>query len=166
MNLSLADKVSLSRIPLTIFFILFINNKVLLLIILAFVIISDILDGYLARRNKNTTKFGASLDPLMDKIFIVTAFIIFLINNSITTLQFIFLIIRDVYSISEMILIPLLKNNKFHKASLFGKITTSLHFLLITMLILNIKFTGIVVILVLISSIITIFGYVKSRWLK
>ncbi len=165
MKLSLADKVSLSRIPLTILFILFIGNQFLSLIILTLVIISDILDGYLARKSK-TTKFGATLDPLMDKFFIVTTFIFFLTNQEISFIQFLFLIIRDIYSISEMTLIQLLKSEKSHKANIFGKITTTLQFIAIGFLILRINLVNPLVIIILISSLITIISYIRSRWLK
>lgn len=38
--------------------------------------LTDLLDGYLARRLKQTTKFGAFLDPVADKIIVCTALVL------------------------------------------------------------------------------------------
>ena len=38
--------------------------------------LTDLLDGYLARRLKQTTKFGAFLDPVADKIMACTALVL------------------------------------------------------------------------------------------
>ena len=38
--------------------------------------LADLLDGYLARRLKQTTKFGAFLDPVADKIIVCTALVL------------------------------------------------------------------------------------------
>lgn len=42
-------------------------------------VLSDILDGYLARRNKETTDFGRIADPFVDKIIVCGGFIIFVL---------------------------------------------------------------------------------------
>ena len=38
--------------------------------------VTDALDGYLARRLKQTTSFGAFLDPVADKLLVVTALVV------------------------------------------------------------------------------------------
>ena len=38
--------------------------------------VTDWLDGYLARRLNQTTPFGAFLDPVADKLIVVTALVI------------------------------------------------------------------------------------------
>ena len=45
-------------------------------------VLSDILDGYLARRNKETTDFGRIADPFVDKIIVCGGFIIFVVFAS------------------------------------------------------------------------------------
>ena len=58
------------------------------------------------------------------------------------------------------------KHKKYHKASVFGKLTTTLQYFLILALILNINIKNILITLIVIFSIITIIGYFKERWLK
>jgi len=40
--------------------------------------ITDWLDGYLARKLKQTSKFGAFLDPVADKLIVITALLLLL----------------------------------------------------------------------------------------
>ena len=38
------------------------------IIVVFFIVISDVMDGYIARKNKNTTDFGKVIDPVADKV--------------------------------------------------------------------------------------------------
>ncbi|MGQ9632140.1 MAG: CDP-diacylglycerol--glycerol-3-phosphate 3-phosphatidyltransferase [bacterium] len=44
-------------------------------------IVSDVLDGYFARRGNQVTDLGKLLDPLMDKIIVISALILFVENG-------------------------------------------------------------------------------------
>ncbi len=43
---------------------------------------TDWLDGYLARRLNQTTPFGAFLDPVADKLIVVSALVLLIANHS------------------------------------------------------------------------------------
>lgn len=45
--------------------------------------LTDLLDGYLARKMKLTTKFGAFLDPVADKIIVCTALVLIVEHYSL-----------------------------------------------------------------------------------
>lgn len=80
--MNLANKLTITRIVLTIVFVvaLTLNHlEGLILALLTFIIagISDLLDGKLARRFSIVTNFGILMDPLADKILICSAFIMF-----------------------------------------------------------------------------------------
>ncbi len=50
--------------------------------------LTDFLDGYLARRLKQTSKFGAFLDPVADKIMVCTALVLIVEYYSVRAGQF------------------------------------------------------------------------------
>jgi CDP-diacylglycerol--glycerol-3-phosphate 3-phosphatidyltransferase len=58
--------------------------------------ISDLLDGYFARKLNQVSELGKILDPLADKIFIISIGIILLIQNIIPLWFVIVIIVRDI----------------------------------------------------------------------
>jgi len=59
------------------------NNHLIALIIFIAAGITDFLDGYIARRFDLTTRLGAVIDPLADKLMLLTAIISLYIGNAI-----------------------------------------------------------------------------------
>lgn len=67
-----------------IFVYLFLNSHYVASIsIYAISFLTDLLDGYLARRHNWTTPLGKVLDPLADKLMLVAVLVCFFINDSI-----------------------------------------------------------------------------------
>jgi cardiolipin synthase len=56
---------------------------VVTIIIFLLISVSDLLDGYFARKLNSCTPLGALLDPLADKLFITTAFVLFAVFKEI-----------------------------------------------------------------------------------
>ncbi len=80
--MNLPNRLTILRIILTFIFIIFISLEGLSPKIIAFIIfiiasLTDYLDGYLARRNNQVTDFGKLMDPIADKILILSAFLVF-----------------------------------------------------------------------------------------
>lgn len=81
--MNLPNKVTLSRIVMTVFFVMalllprFPWGKTIAFWIFIAASITDWWDGWLARRSKLTTPFGILLDPLADKILTCAAFVCF-----------------------------------------------------------------------------------------
>ena len=83
MKLTFANKLTLGRILSVPFFIAalvyyiperdYLRYAALIIFLLA--IITDVIDGYVARRHHQKTKAGAILDPLADKFLLLSAFI-------------------------------------------------------------------------------------------
>ena len=63
---------SLLRVPLAACFVVFVNHPRAALLVLAAAGASDMLDGWLARRYQMVTTTGAALDPITDKVFVLT----------------------------------------------------------------------------------------------
>ncbi len=92
---------SLLRIPVLLIVIYFIkeNNNELTLFFLMIAVITDILDGYIARRNNQETTLGRILDHVIDKIFFNSiAFSLYLFRG--LPLYFVLILfIRDLVSL-------------------------------------------------------------------
>lgn len=75
-----ANRITMSRLVLTVLFVLALNStwnyaRTAALVIFLIAGLSDFVDGEIARRYGNITNFGKLMDPLVDKIMIAAAFI-------------------------------------------------------------------------------------------
>ena len=80
--MNLPNKLTLSRIVLTVFFAFFISEENLASVIVATLVfalasLTDYYDGYLAKKHNMTSDFGKLMDPIADKFLILAAFIAF-----------------------------------------------------------------------------------------
>ncbi len=75
---NLPTTITFSRILLIPLFVLITaKNPMMGAVIFAVASATDLLDGYIARRSKQVTKFGIILDPIADKLLVISALIIF-----------------------------------------------------------------------------------------
>lgn len=80
--MNLANKITLSRIIMIPFFVYFllkgtINDMYIAGGIFIIASLTDLLDGYIARSRNMITKFGKFMDPLADKLLVMSAFVCF-----------------------------------------------------------------------------------------
>ncbi|MCL1788811.1 MAG: CDP-diacylglycerol--glycerol-3-phosphate 3-phosphatidyltransferase [Oscillospiraceae bacterium] len=81
--LNLANKLTVLRIVLTPLFVIFLlidkipHNVLLALLIFAGASITDFFDGYIARTRMMVTELGKFLDPIADKIIVMSALVCF-----------------------------------------------------------------------------------------
>jgi CDP-diacylglycerol--glycerol-3-phosphate 3-phosphatidyltransferase len=94
--LTIPNLFSLARLPLAAAFLLTQDTTARVAIIVA-VAASDFLDGWWARRWGPKTRAGAVLDPVTDKVFIVTALVAFAIHGELGAGQLAVLLARDVF---------------------------------------------------------------------
>jgi CDP-diacylglycerol--glycerol-3-phosphate 3-phosphatidyltransferase/cardiolipin synthase len=93
-GLSLADILTVSRLPMALAFVLAPSNTVRL-VILAAAAATDLLDGFIARRI-GSSRFGSFLDPVADKLFMVCAFGIVLVSGQLAPFEVLAVLLRDV----------------------------------------------------------------------
>jgi CDP-diacylglycerol--glycerol-3-phosphate 3-phosphatidyltransferase len=115
---------SISRIFLTIFFILFLFQSGKWMKVIAFVIfiiatLTDYFDGYFARKKNIITDLGKFLDPLADKVLILGAFVSAIQLNVIPAWMVIIILARE-FSITGLRLLGAMKG-KVISASKGGK---------------------------------------------
>jgi CDP-diacylglycerol---glycerol-3-phosphate 3-phosphatidyltransferase len=103
-------------------------------------IITDILDGFLARRWKTTTLLGNLLDPIMDKVFVFFCLAVLISEKRITHLELASLLSRDLALVLFAVYLTINNCWKYYKIQSFvsGKIFTSLQFITLLLLILQI----------------------------
>lgn len=137
--------------------------------------ITDKLDGYIARSRNQITTFGKFLDPLADKILVLTAMVLLVELDKIPAWIPIIVLARE-FLVSGYRLLAVEKGGKVIAASIWGKLKTATQMIAIILimfdsnsfgicfngtltgvdLIINIASTG----LLIISTIATIFsGY-------
>ena len=129
--MNLPNFLSVSRIVFIIPIIIFFENDLFLFSASTFILasITDYLDGYLARKNKQTSDLGAFLDLMADKIFISTLLIWMTFNfDSLTILVSSILIISREISISylRVFIVSRLGNKVEVKSDLLGKYKTTI----------------------------------------
>src|SRR5260370_27737787 len=97
---NLVNAISLSRIPIALLFVLFYaHNMVLFSVSVAvcgLALVTDVLDGYLARRLGVATVAGRHWDSLGDKAFYVSVIVAFLSNGLLGSLLSWALLFREV----------------------------------------------------------------------
>jgi len=102
--MNLANKITMLRIVLTfIFVLLFLPQldsiwwtKLLALIIFVFAAVSDYFDGYIAKKNNMSTDFGRLMDPIADKILVLSAFGAFLQLSLIELWMLVIIVSREI----------------------------------------------------------------------
>ncbi|KPK99420.1 MAG: hypothetical protein AMJ91_07890 [candidate division Zixibacteria bacterium SM23_73_3] len=98
--MNLPNKLTIARIILAPFFMIFLlidNIYLRYLATLIFIVaaLTDVYDGYLARKTGVTTGFGKFMDPLADKVLVSTAFISFVALGYVQTWMVLIIILRE-----------------------------------------------------------------------
>lgn len=152
--MNLANKITLTRIILVPIFILFltpmphwlgnenmlfhvISNYNLVIATGIFIIaaITDKLDGYVARKYNQITAFGCFLDPLADKLMIISALVFLVQENKVASWVALIIIGREIAVTGLRGLAAL--NNKVLAADKYGKIKLVFQVITIPLYLLN-----------------------------
>jgi cardiolipin synthase (CMP-forming) len=103
--------------------------------------VTDGLDGVIARRSGQFTSLGAWLDPMADKLLLVTTFVVLTLPNLGLTNRLpvwltVIIISRDVVIVLAVIIVNLAVGRRTFQPSIFGKIATATYILtaIVTML--------------------------------
>ena len=138
--LSLSNSLSFLRAPLA--FLFLIENTTLRIVAIVLAMLTDSIDGYLARRRQSVTRFGAILDPAMDKLFVLFTLSVLFSESRLELWQGCSMISRDFF----LCLFGLYLSLSGHWASYkftairWGKVTTALQFLVLIGLTLGVIF--------------------------
>lgn len=162
---SLSNALTLLRAPLAFCFLS--ENVSLRISALILAMLTDFMDGYIARKNQTTSQFGAVLDPLMDKFFVFFVLSILFTEDKIKLWQACAMLSRDFFLCLFAIYLSLGKlwNTYKYKSIQWGKISTFLQFILLLGLTVGYTFPNIIFILFIITGSLAFIQLFKLRTL-
>lgn len=131
-NLTLANQLTILRIVLIPAFVLLVVYGRLGAALLVFVTAgaTDALDGLIARRAGQRTSLGAWLDPMADKLLLVTTFVVLTLpdiplTNHLPLWLTVIVISRDIAIVGVVAIVNLAVGPRTFRPTLLGKATTA-----------------------------------------
>ena len=152
-------------------------EDLIVLIIFALASLTDMLDGKIARKYNLVTNFGKFMDPLADKMLVISALICLVGMGRIWTWIVILIVARE-FIISGFRLIAVEKG-KVIAASMWGKFKTTFQMIMVIMMIIDVDYawsnidvfgqiysilTWIVTIVAVALTIISLYDYLVKNW--
>ena len=133
-NLTVANQLTILRIVLVPVFVLLVVYGQLGWALVAFLVagITDALDGLIARRAGQRTQLGAWLDPMADKLLLVTTFVVLTmpgipLTNHLPLWLTVFVISRDVVIVGVVAIVSLALGPRTFTPSIWGKLATAMY---------------------------------------
>ncbi|MBE6853440.1 MAG: CDP-diacylglycerol--glycerol-3-phosphate 3-phosphatidyltransferase [Ruminococcus sp.] len=127
--MNLPNKLTILRVILVPFFILFFYlesvpcNYIIAFVLFAAASVTDALDGHIARKNNLITTFGKFLDPLADKVLVVSALCCFTEKGLMSAIPLIIIIARE-FMVSGLRLVTA-NEGVVVAAGIWGKLKTA-----------------------------------------
>lgn len=139
--LTASNSLSFIRAPLAFLFLQ--ENPTLRILAIVLAMLTDSIDGYVARRNKSVTRFGAILDPVTDKFFCFFALTVLSLEGKMALWELGAMLSRDFFLCLYTFLMMFKgrwKSIIVFQSVRWGKITTALQFIVLIGLVLDVTF--------------------------
>ena len=169
--MNLPNKLTLLRVILIVPFVGFMLlteftewSKWVALVIFCAASITDMLDGYIARRDGLVTNFGKFMDPLADKLLVCSALVCLVSLRLLPTVVCIIIIARE-FAISGFRLVAS-DNGIVIAAGFWGKLKTISQMFMIIVLIMDLNgvFATIGTVLIVVATALTIISMIDYIW--
>ncbi|MCX7720987.1 MAG: CDP-alcohol phosphatidyltransferase family protein [Dictyoglomus thermophilum] len=160
MIMTLPNIITLIRLAIIPFYTYFLltNDLFIAAILYGVAAISDILDGYLARRLNQTSNLGKIIDPLADKIIVIISLIYLGLKAIFPLWGVLILFIKELI----MLLVGfffLIRGVEIISSRIYGKLAMVLISISILMALLNISFSSVVFLIGLVLSLMAGMDY-------
>ena len=164
-SLALLNALSLSRLPLAVFFV-FMEDPLARVGLVAAAALTDFLDGWIARHKHLESYWGALIDPIADRAFVMVALLTFMLEGQLTPLEFGILVVRDVatglgFVVSR--LVPRFRRVMF-KARMLGKVVTTLQLLVLMAVLVAPVLVRPLVVVVGLTALASVADYTLAVW--
>lgn len=161
---NIANYISINRIIMS---ILLFGTKTLMLpfvIIYVYCGLSDMVDGYIARKSKNTSKIGERLDSIADIIFVIISMIKILPVLYLSKVMIIWIIIIALIKIYNIVYTYICYKKLIFLHTIFNKITGLILFIA-PLILIKINYIFFDIIICIIATIATIQEeyYIRTR---
>ena len=173
-NMSLADKLTILRIlliPVFVSLLFYFNEarlylRYVLLAVFGIAVLTDFFDGLVARIKKEKSEIGQVIDPLADKLLLLTAFIALYalrkslpLNHEIPLWVVLIIVSRDLIILLGVMILYFMKIEIPIAPSMWGKFTTFFQMITVLSVIMDIPFSNFIWILAVIFTLISGVGY-------
>lgn len=122
--------------------------------------VTDVLDGYFARKYNLITKWGQAMDPLADKLMLITVLICFTIKNYLPILVIIIVGLKEILMILGGIFLYYKKDKIVIPANKFGKIATVSFYIAILYMAFKLPYSIIPISLAIIFALFALIKYI------
>ncbi len=171
--MNLPNKLTMLRVIMIPIFLLFMltslgggAGKWIALVLFITASLTDLLDGYIARKYHMVTNFGKFMDPLADKLLVCAA-LVCLVGTGKLSVIFAVIIISREFIISGFRLVAA-DNGVVIAASYWGKFKTTFQMLMICLLIADLQVLSFVTVAVtwiaVILTVVSLVDYLVKNW--
>jgi len=134
------------------------NNIIYAIAVFVVAGITDVIDGYIARKYNVVTKFGMLLDPLADKLMILTVLFCFYIKGVIPLIVILIILLKEIFMIFGAAILYK-KNRTTIQSNSFGKIATAMFYIGVILIAFKLFIGYYILILAVIFAIIAFVTY-------
>jgi len=137
-----ANKLTMLRVILiptflAVLYIDFLGSTYVAMVIFVAAGITDIADGYIARRRNQITDFGKLMDPLADKVLVLSAMLWFLAEGIMPVWAVLIVVIRE-FTVTALRMVAV-DNGRVIAAAFSGKIKTGVTMFCLTIMFLDLR---------------------------
>lgn len=120
--------------------------------------VTDVLDGYIARKYNIITKWGQAMDPLADKLMQLTVIICFTVKGLIPIWVILIYGIKEIFMILGGIVLYTRKDKLVIPANSYGKIATVIFYIAILAIAFNFIYGRL---LIRIAAMVTLYAFLR-----
>ena len=136
------------------------DKKYYIVAVILFILggITDILDGYIARKFNLITSFGKLADPVADKLMQITALVLLTMQDRIPPIVLIIVLAKEIFmGIGSILLYK--QENFVVSANWYGKMATVVFHIAIIIAIFSERFSHVFVLIAVFSTLFAFFMY-------
>lgn len=165
--LTISNIITVSRLILLPFIVYFIisDQRLIAFIILMISLLSDTVDGFLARKLHQESEAGKFLDPICDKISLMVILFTLYYVGSMPFWGVFIIILRDILILAGSFVLMNFKS-RVYKSNLVGKITGFIFGAVISAYTLNWTLVGTILLYLSIPAMMISFAIYLKRYLK